>query len=169
MPGQIRRFGDLEIDQDIAFQQLNWKIQRRCWAGMAVLIALALLGLFGSGPLSRATRGARDGPLRIEYQRFGRRGADETLDADLAPGHSGEANLWLSREFLEGVQIERIAPEPVRVEAGPRRSAYVFRLADPGDPVRVTIHYRPERPGTLRGRIGLDAETPIEFAAFIYP
>jgi hypothetical protein len=172
MSADIQRVGDLEIPQDHDFQRLNWSIQRHAWVGMAVLLLLGLLGLFGPGPLSDATVGDDAGPLRLEYQRFGRLRAPSTLVADLRPGRGaagGEARLWLSRDYLGAIQIQRIDPVPGRVEAGPLRSAYVFRLIDPARPTRVTVHFRPEKIGRIRARVGLDDSAPLDFAQLVYP
>ena len=50
------RHGDLEIDEDLPFQRREWFAERVAWAVMALLIAAALLGLFGTGP-DRRRRG----------------------------------------------------------------------------------------------------------------
>lgn len=171
MSSDIRRVGDLEIPQDHEFQYRSWAVQRYAWGVMALLVLLGSLGLFGPGPLADATAGDRGGALHLEYRRIGRVRSPETLLADLRPGRADrrEATLWLSREYLGSIQIQRIDPVPDRVEAGPERSAYVFRLIDPARPARVTIHLRPERAGWSRARIGLDDRPPLDIARFVYP
>ena len=62
----------LELHQDPRFTRRIAAIQRAGWVVMGLVIAAALLGLFGAGPLSRATAEAADGTLRLEYDRFGR-------------------------------------------------------------------------------------------------
>jgi hypothetical protein len=62
------RSSQLQIDEDLAFQRREWKIQRVGWGAMALVIIAALLGVFGTGPLSNATL-EREG-LRLEYERF---------------------------------------------------------------------------------------------------
>ncbi|HEV2128712.1 MAG TPA: hypothetical protein VGR22_08850, partial [Thermomicrobiales bacterium] len=73
------RIGDLEVDEDIEFQEREWKVQRVGWALMLVVIVLALVGLFGTGPLSAVEREADDGTLVLEYQRFVRHGGRTTF------------------------------------------------------------------------------------------
>jgi hypothetical protein len=41
-----------------------------------------------------------------------------------------EARVWFDREHAEGVQIQKLAPEPERVEVGSERLAYVFHVDD---------------------------------------
>lgn len=52
--GSTERVGDLELGQDLPFQRREWAVQRIAWAAMAAVLTAALLGLFGSGPVSDA-------------------------------------------------------------------------------------------------------------------
>ena len=128
----IKRVGDLDIEQDLDFQQRSWRVQRAGWIAMALVTLLALLGLFGSGPLGNATAGEEGAPLRLEYGRFVRLGAPSHLRVHIGPGTTpnGEAHLWLSRAYLEEIEIQRITPEPDRVEAGPDRLTYIFLVPE---------------------------------------
>src|SRR5919106_6001727 len=59
----------LQIDQDLAYQQREWLVERVGWIVMLLLIVAAAAGIFGNGVLSRAS--VSDGKqLRIEYERF---------------------------------------------------------------------------------------------------
>jgi hypothetical protein len=166
----VQRAGDLEISEDHDFQRKSWAVQRYCWAVMALVVLLGLLGLFGAGPLSKTSAGKEGSPLVLHYERFGRFRSPSTLVADLRPGTAGvEARLWLSSELLAGMQIEDIEPQPERVEAGPDQSALVFRLVAPGTPTRVTMSIRPETLGQIKGRISVDDAPAVRFAQFIYP
>src|SRR5690606_13874049 len=51
-PGLVRRFGELEIDQEISIQEKVWKIQRGGWLAMLFFILAGASGLLGNGPLS---------------------------------------------------------------------------------------------------------------------
>ena len=63
---------DIDLDQDIDFQQRSWKVQRVGWGLMVLFVLAGLSGLLGTGPLSNVTDGDEGGPLWLEYQRFGR-------------------------------------------------------------------------------------------------
>jgi hypothetical protein len=166
----VQRVGDLEIFEDHDFQRKSWAVQRYLWTVMALVVLLGLLGLFGTGPLSNTSAGNEGSPLVLHYNRFGRQRSPSKLVADMRPGTAGnEARLWLSAEFLAGMEIEDIEPQPERVEAGPDRSALVFRLVAPGTPTRVTISMRPETLGQIRGHVSVDDAPALRFAQFIYP
>jgi hypothetical protein len=168
------RVGEMEVGQDLEFQRRSWWWQRVGWALMVLTLVAALLGLFGSGGLlAAAEAGGRGSALWVEYNRFGRLDAEDTtlrvhLEQGAASG-GGLVRLWLSREYLEGVVIRTITPEPESVEAGPDRFTYVFRASDPSRPVVLTFHLEPDRMGRLPGQIGLEGGQTISFSQFIYP
>lgn len=110
-------------------------------------------------------------PICLEHERFGRQQRPTSFRVHLGPGvtRDGEARLWLDLAYLDAVQIQRITPEPDRVEAGADRLVYVFRLVEPGRPTAVTFDYQPQQIGPLAGRLGLDGGDPLAFGQFIYP
>jgi hypothetical protein len=171
MTSNIQRIGDLEIDQDLAFQQRAWTVQRIGWASIALLILAALLGLFGPGPLSNATAGAPGADLWLEYERFERFKAPTTLRVNVGPGavRDGVVRITLDRAYLDQVQVEQVMPQPESVETGPDRFTYTFKLNDPAQPTAITFHLNPQAIGRLSGRVGLDGEQAIGFDQFVYP
>jgi hypothetical protein len=141
------------------------------WA-IAILVALAaLLGLSGRGPLSHTTVGESGAPLRLEYERFGRFQAPTMLRVQLGTSASraGKARIWFSRNYLEAVEIERVNPEPERVEAHRDRFIYVFELPEPNQPTAITFFLEPAQIGSLPGQVGLDGSQALAFGQFIYP
>ena len=167
----IHRVGDLEISQDLNFQRRSWVVQRVAWVMLALLILAALLGLFGSGPLSRAMAGRQDGPLRAEYHRFWRFKSPMSLRLHIGPqaARSGQARVWLSRSYLEAMSVQHVTPQPQRVEVGPDRLTYVFTLSQPERPTAVTFNIEPEMPGSVPGQAGLENGAVVSFRHFIYP
>src|SRR5437870_1413168 len=117
------RGGGAEVAQDLEFQRHSWRVQRVGWAALALLIGAALLGLLGKGPLCRTTAAVPAGDLRVDYERFGHFHTDAALriEAVPAPGGDGRLRLWVDREYLEGVQIQHVLPQPDRVETAPDR------------------------------------------------
>lgn len=171
MPEGRRRFGGLEIDEALAFQDRMWTLERIGWAVMALVLGAAMLGLFGDGPAAHASAGDVDGPLRIEYQRFARMGAPSTLVIELEPGAAGDGqvHLWLDQAYLDSVEVRRITPEPASGRAAAGRSVYTFEVEDPTRPVRVTFDLRPERFGIPSLRAGLVDGPSAEGRQLVYP
>ncbi|MDQ2654906.1 MAG: hypothetical protein M3Z20_17880 [Chloroflexota bacterium] len=167
----IQNVGSLEIDQDLDFQQKEWRLQRICWSIMALLIVAALLGLTGSGPLARAAAGDAGAPLQLEYSRFVRLNAPTTLDIEIA----GEAiagdqvELRVARAYLQDVSVEQIVPEPAEVRSAGDHLIFVFAVAQPGQPVAVTFDLRHTAFGPTSGQVGLADEMAVDFGQLILP
>jgi hypothetical protein len=160
---------ELDIDQDLEFQRRDWTFERVGWIAMLLLIVGALVGLFGDGPLSKAERVTADQSLRVEYDRFERHGNDAKLTVfvrrDSAAGAA--VSLWVNDEFLRGVQLEHIEPEPVRqVSVGDRT---LFDIAVAGDSARLTFAFRPKDVGSRRLELGLMGREPLSVKQFVYP
>jgi hypothetical protein len=167
----IQRVGLLEIDQDLDFQQKEWRLQRIGWVVMALLIVAALLGLTGSGLLARATVGDAGSPLQLEYSRFARLDAPTSLDLEIA----GEAvtadqvELWVERAYLHEIQIEQIVPEPAEVRSAGERLIYVVDVDEPGQAVTITLNLRHMAFGPKSGQVGLDDHAALDFGQFVFP
>ena len=169
--GGMQRIGDLELSQDLDFQRRSWRVQRIGQGLMLLVVLAALLGLLGGGPLSRATAGAANAPLQVDYGRFVRHGGPTQMDIRLQPGaaHGGSARVWLDRAYVDGIEIERIEPEPTCVEAGHDRISYVFTMNPPDQPATVTFSIMPDQMGLRTVRVGLDGGNTLTFRQMVYP
>lgn len=163
--------GDLELDQDLDFERRNWTVERVAWVIMAIVGLAALAGLFGPGPLSKTSIGEQGEPLWLEYSRFGRFKAPLTLRVHVGPntGQQSPMRIWLSREYLEAVQIEQISPQPGQVEAGPEQLTYVFPRSEPQRSTAISFALKAEQIGRQRGCVGLTNGPTLCFRQFIYP
>jgi hypothetical protein len=167
-----QRVGDLQINQDLAYQQREWTVQRAGWLVMTLILLLALAGLLGPGPLSSATAGneAADS-LWLKYDRFTRLKAPASLLIHLGPNATAgeEVHLQLNRPYLNRIQIQAVTPDPRRVEITAEGLLYVFDVAEPGAPAEISFHFQPLRFGPLKGQIGLADQLPLTFNQFVYP
>lgn len=166
-----RPAGRIQLDVDHEFQRRMHGIQRVSWGIMAALLVVALLGLFGSGPLSQATISGGSPPARLEYQRFARLDAPTSLRAWLAtgPGTGGAARLRLDHEYLRGVRVEGITPDPARVVSRVDGVDFDFPAGPGLAHVEVVIRLTPERAGRLRGRVDLGDGRSRALTQYVYP
>lgn len=165
---QVQRVDALELDQDLHFQRREWVAERIGWFTIAALLVAALLGVFGSGPLSSASSGGD--LMRIDYERFGRLLTPVKLRVQLGEGASagGVARVWIASHYLESMELQGITPEPDATEVLADRVGFAFHIAE-GGPGVVTFHMRPDRFGTLTGRVGLVDGPELRFWQFVYP
>jgi hypothetical protein len=168
---RIPPIGDFEIRQDLDLQHRTWTLQHMGRAAMALLIATALSGLFGSGPLARTTVTDSQNLLQIEYDRFGRYEGDLWLQFTIAPGaiYDDRVSLWMDRAYWTGFAVEHITPEPDRSDTGFDGFTYFFSAETRLAPVVIVFHLRPESLGLLDARIRLNDQMSIRFGQFIYP
>lgn len=168
---EIRRIGSLEIEEDIKFQLWEWRASRLGWGLMAVVLLAAALGVFGVGVFSGTTRKTEGGLLEVEYERFGRHRAPTSLVLSLGPEavRDGKVRLWLDREYLHGLNIESITPEPDSVETQEDRLIYAFNAAESGLPVLINYSLQTDHLGLRQGRVGIEDGPGVDFWQLIYP
>lgn len=161
----------LQITEMPRFVRASWMVQRIGWLAMALLVIAALLGLTGGiGPLNAFSMGAEDGPLRLLYHSPARKHADTLVEVTLRANADGTARVWISRDYIDTMEISQINPQPEQVEAAADRLIFSFNAADASQPIRITFTLKPLYMGTLSGRVGLDDdETAFEFEQFILP
>jgi hypothetical protein len=159
----------LDVDQDLEFQRRDWSFERIGWIAMLLVVAAALLGVLGKGPISNAERLSTDHSLRVVYGRFERHGARTELTVFVRrDSSSGSAvTLWISDAFLRGIHLEGIDPAPVRqVSIGDRT---LFDIAVAGDSARLTFAFVPREMGGRRLELGIMGREPMTLSQFVYP
>lgn len=167
----IPRVGSLEVDQDLAFEHRLWTVERIGWGLMLLAAVAALVGLLGPGPLTYLTAGPEGGPLWVDYYRFQRVQSPDEIQVHLGPGDrdNREVRLWIDRQYLDNVELEKVTPQPWRVETGPDRLVFVFHRSEPDKTAAVRFRFLPRQPGSQRARVGLEGAAPVEFSQFVYP
>jgi hypothetical protein len=165
MPAKKR---SLALHEDLAFQRREWRIQRVGWVAIAALLLAALVGLFGNGPLSRAS--ATDGPLHVEYERFAHARTLTTLRITLRELKGESVRLAIDREYLDAMPIELIRPLPIRTVSAGREMLYEFAVA--GSEAHITLDANPQQAGFAHGSIRIQPPAPsatVRFDQLIYP
>jgi hypothetical protein len=165
------RHRDLDIDQDLDFQEKEWRIERIAWFALLVLLALALLGLFGTGWLSSSVASTDDDALVLDYERFIRHDGEASLDIEVGPDQvrEGQVEFWISTDYLHDFQLQGVSPEPDEVRAEGDRQVYVFLSENPNAPLTISFSMTPERMGRYPGEIGLVDGPSLSFTQLSYP
>lgn len=135
---QVRQDG-LQLDEQRDRQRRYWRIQRMAWWCFGGIMALAVLGLTGSGGLFHKQT-VEFAAASVEVPRVSRwEGSDDLSITFRAPGDSHEVTI--TQPFFDRFAIERIQPEPDRTLLRPQAQAMSFPAAD-APPHQVNIDIR---------------------------
>jgi hypothetical protein len=152
------------VREDMRFQRRMWVIERIGWLVLAAITLLALLGLFGTGVLSKRTIGA--GSLTIEYDRFERATRLSQFTFHFAPSPNGERRLRLNNVFQRNYEISSIQPPPARSSADGLDLTFT---APAGSAADVVIWAHAHSFGMTRIEARADDEPPLTFSIMVYP
>jgi hypothetical protein len=153
-------------------QRRIWRIQQVVWALMAILVAAGLLGFLGSGRFSHRSIAASDGTLRVDYERFLRRGNRTTLLIRMQspPGAATAAlGLRITRAYLDGMRVESVFPPPRRTQAGSDDVILDFDVDSQPGSLTLRIHVVPERLGAQQAAFRVGGGSSVGFRQWVYP
>jgi hypothetical protein len=165
----VKKVGDMEVEQDLDYQRVAWNLQRIGWSVMALLIVAALLGLFGSGLLSQETVQASNSKAAVEHDRFIRNQSPTILTVTAVPSREETAMIELDKRFVDKVQIEQISPQPSSVQISSNSYIYSFPLQSAVETLTITFYYRPQGIGWIDGILKQANVEDIPFKQFVYP
>lgn len=163
----MKRIGDLEIEEDEAYQRRFHIFQRASWTLMILVIAAALAGLIGPGLKGTKRLESVDKAFRVEFERTTNYQKDSAMSFTVKDADAGSVSIWLSRDFLDSVRLEQVIPEPERVMAGRGKVYFDFINKEPGD-LEVRLYYQPVRIGRVPARSGRGT-SELEFSQFVFP
>jgi hypothetical protein len=169
-PGeQARAERGLEVEEDLGFQRRDWRVQRVGWGLLGLLLLAGLIGLLGSGPLSKVTESDGRG-LSVDYDRFVRHGAQTSLTLRIEPSSitTDEVPIRIGREYLAAQTVQAIVPAPLHARAQGDDLEFTFN-AQPGSPLEVKWTLEPDEMGRHTGAVTVGEGPPVYIAQFTYP
>ena len=110
--------------------------------------------------------------MRVEYERFVRRGTRTTLLIRIRPTTPGAPVLALriAQSYLEGMGVESVFPPPRRVQSGRDHVTLDFEVdAQQSGPLTVAIHVLPVGIGGRWAAVGVDAGPELGFRQWVNP
>jgi len=160
----------IEVDEDLDFQQREWTLERIGWIAMAVIVLLSLIGLFGDGPISQSTIG-EEGGFEFTYGRFARNNSPSEIQVSIPESliQEGQASFWIDQNYLEGIQIENIFPEPEDTLLYSDRITYTFATGNSAFPFEVKFDITTESIGINNGKAGTANGQQVQFTQVVYP
>lgn len=156
------------VHEDMHLQRRVWRFERAGRYALLVLVVAALAGLFGNGPLSQGAVESADGRVQVEYQRFSRSGAVDSLRIRVQ-GTAGEPlQVLLGGSLFREASIETLQPEPLASLSQGR--ALLLRVGTGADGVATLyLTLRADTVGTLDGLVRAGPTSAVRFSTFVYP
>jgi hypothetical protein len=172
-PGPIRDFRD-ELKPE--FKRRYWVAQRIGWGLIALVLVLAIAGVFGTGLVSSATASSSGEGVSVEvdYQRFTRHERLEVMTVRVeAPEQSNSLQVSIPSQFIRSISIETVTPDPDSVTFTADGATYEWPVDDWTSPPLIEIAYRAEQWWTIDGAFVVtagDAEPQrVEFTMYVSP
>jgi hypothetical protein len=161
------RYPGLEIPEDMRQQQREWRMQRVLWPILYAMLLAIAIGFLGKGPVSHAEVGEAGNDLHMKYQRFLRYRAPDKLELEVRAG-AETVEITFDKQYVSNIEIEKIMPTPERVVSGADTTVFVFN-ARGTTRLQAQFYFKPEKIGSLEGRIALKDHAPQSFRQFVYP
>src|SRR4051794_8082919 len=116
---ETEQVGGLGIEEDQIYQRRSWLIERIGWVIIALILLAGMAGFMGQGLFNNVTISDSSGVLKLEYSHFMRKHNPDTLRFEIAAsaiGQDQKARIWLNQDYLKGLQLDQVTPEPESVE-----------------------------------------------------
>jgi len=141
------------------------------WSICGVLVIGGLLGVFGRGPLSKATLGSPEDAVRLEYERFTRFRTPAVLTLTLAGMQlqSPAVRVRISNELMESIKLEQTVPRPVATALTTEGTLLTFQTASASAGGVLRFAQEPGRIGVRHGHISIEGVREFDFVQIVYP
>lgn len=148
-------------------QRREWKVERAGWIVFGLLLAGAMVGVFGGGPLAHASSAA--GSARLEFDRLVRHGVVTRLTLELGPDQVVERRVRVSLDwgYLKKVDLRDVIPEPLSAVSSPEGITWEFAAGEGGS--TIVLEIEPKHSGRREGQLTVGANTILGFRQFVYP
>lgn len=171
MPENPTSVEGLEDPKFLSHQRSEWWLSRGGWLAMGLLLAAALAGFLGPGPLGYRRASSSDGSIVLEYHAVQRNSAPADLRLQLHPAkdEQKEVRLAVSRSFADAITPEHIVPRPASVSASGNSIIYAFRLEDLQAEYQVTYRYEHDDFGIFDYEFSLAGRQPLKIRQYVCP
>jgi hypothetical protein len=138
---------------------------------MGLIIAAALVGLLGPGPLSSRERTSRDESLRIRFMGVERKEAPSLLEIWIQDGgsNSGDTVLAVSRKLADSTTAQMIVPPPSATAVEGDTVLLTFRAGEGKEKGKIVYRYKHDRAGWFSYEIGLSGHEPVRISQLVLP
>ena len=159
-----------EIHENQKAQRRIWAAERIGWAALFLLVASAIVGIFGDGLLSYARSETGNG-ITVRYERTMRRSAPSEIEVEVSRSRAGEEiALLVSEDLARILDPARSVPPPTRTLALGDGGVALLFAKDPGaSKVSLLLRLEPEHSGKLTSKIAVEGSGPLVFEQTVLP
>lgn len=158
----------LDLDDEPAFQQRYWRVQRVGWGAFALIVVAALLGFTGAGgPFASSRLVGASGSL--DYPRVARWAAANELSVRFS-GPASTGTVEVDRAFFEVFGVDGIQPSPTTSTLTAMGQRFTFDRTDAAGGDTVTFQVRPRRVAfPVRAQVRIGEGEPLRFSTIVLP
>lgn len=167
--GNSSSYEGLEIEDHIRFDRLEARAERAGWLVMLATVVAAVLGLFGNGLIGYAENVSPDGRVAVRFDRFLRLGAPAEVVVEMKRVPPGSLDLAVDRQYLDGMNIERVTPTPASVRMDRDAAIYSFEVKRGVEAFAATFRLMPDSLGFTHGTVAAPGGRPAHLRQVIYP
>jgi hypothetical protein len=157
----------LELEEDLSFEQSEWRRARLLWFILLAVMGATGLGLFGNGFLSQTRAGDLAGPLWVEYSRVARFGSPVRLEVHARSQPDGSVQFTVGGSLLQALQIEQVTPPPSSARIVEEGVEYRFEAGTSGTG-RVIFEMQPAARWNVDGEIR-SPDATVRLRQFVLP
>ena len=160
---------EIAVGEDLEFQRKWWRFEKIVWPMLLAIVVVDLLGGFGRGWLSKATRTSPDHAMQLDYERVVRAGTPSIMTFKFEQNaiHDGRIVLFVSDSVVKPLGAQRVSPQPAVSSIGHEGITYVFPASQA--PASVQIELQPSFPGWHRFTVHLEGSPPITATTVVMP
>jgi hypothetical protein len=152
----------LQLDEKLKQHKQGWVMQKIGWAILYLGLILALVGVFGTGPLSYKTQ-SQNGHS-VEYERFLRYEGEAEVTFNIQDAKDSIA-LEIPQQYLEFIDVQSITPLPFGNRTVNGVTTYYFHASGAAS---IHCNVMAKKPGSITAIIKAN-KTPFTIAHQIYP
>ena len=159
-PETIRH--NLQLDENLEQHKKGWVIQKVGWVVLYTGLILAILGVFGTGPLSYKTQSINGNS--IKYERFLRYEGESEMTFGITNAKD-TITLQIPQQYMEYIHVQSISPLPVGNQIVDGETTFYFRGQGTAS---IHCNLMAKKPGRVTSTIVVN-KTPFTIAHQIYP
>jgi hypothetical protein len=160
---------ELAVGSDLEFQRRWGSAERIVWSILIVFLILSLLGVFGRGPMAKATARAQDGSMQVDYERFERFSTPSVLTVRMAPSavNNHQIKLWVSEALVKPLGNQRVIPQPDKSEIGNGGVLYTFPATETASSVEFQM--QPSEIGKTELKLRVPGHSELDLNVYVMP